>query len=153
MGGWVGNGEVAYAMGMAQWIVAAFIAQDFEVGSQVQWGKHVMHNIMHPAWQSVVDADNPNSGRLFADWTRSQHGNAAIADLWNLGPGRTDIPDSELPAYHPDTPDVTTNVSSIQNSDEYTTIDEDAWLQPFVERTTRTSQKSKYKDQWYNLFS
>ncbi|MDX1748323.1 MAG: hypothetical protein R3324_20500, partial [Halobacteriales archaeon] len=89
MGGWVGNGEVAYAMGMAQWIVAAFIAEDFEVGTEVDWGKHVMHDVMHPAWQSVSDADNPHSGRLFADWTRSQHGNAAIADLWNLGPART----------------------------------------------------------------
>ena len=151
MGGWVGNGEVAYAMGMAQWIVAAFIAEDFDVGTEVQWGKHVMHNVMHPNYQAVADADNPNSGRLFADWAQSPHGNAWICRNWNFGPGRTDIPDEELSAYHPDTPDVTTSLESIQASDEYTMLD--GILMDFNERTTRTEQKSKYKDMWYNTFN
>ena len=32
MGGWVGNAEVAYGMGLAQWIIARFTAQDFDLG-------------------------------------------------------------------------------------------------------------------------
>jgi hypothetical protein len=30
---------------------------------------------------------------------------------------------------------------------------EDSILMPFADRTTRSSEKSKYKDMWYNTFN
>ncbi len=150
MGGWVANGEVAYAMGMAQWIIARFIAPDFDLGENIAWGEHVMHNIMHPNWQVVKDASNPNSAKLFADWVLSPHGNAWIARDWYLGPARDDIADEDIstdPVWG-----ATTNLSAIRNADNMTMLDEEAILMDFNERSVRSSQKSKYKDMWYNIF-
>jgi ABC-type Fe3+ transport system substrate-binding protein len=150
MGGWVANGEVAYGMGLAQWIIARYVAPDFTLGEDVTWGQHIMHNVMHPSYQVVSEADNPNSARLWTDWILSKHGQAWLCSNWFTGPIRNDIPNSELsedPIWG-----VTTGLSSIQEADNMTMLG-DALLMDFDERTVSSDAKSKYKDQWYNTFN
>jgi ABC-type Fe3+ transport system substrate-binding protein len=149
MGGWVGNGEVAYGLGLAQWIVARFIAPDFELGETVTWNAHTNDNIMHPNHQVTKNADNPNSGKLFADWAQSPHGNAWIARNWFMAPGREDLDDENL-ATDPVWEEVV-RTSSIRDG-PVTAIGDSIWMD-FEERTVRSSQKSKYKDMWYNIFN
>jgi hypothetical protein len=150
MGGWIGNGEVAYGMGMAQWIIARFTAQDFDLGYEgapLWWSNRVTHNLQWPNWQVTDGAENPNSAKLFVDWTNSPHGQAHASNEWYLGPGRNDIPDEELredPVWG-----VSTNPRTIQENVPFV----ESIFMDFDDRTVRSDQKAKYKDMWYNIMT
>jgi ABC-type Fe3+ transport system substrate-binding protein len=149
MGEWIANGEVAYGMGMSTWIIARFFADEFDIGEDVTWGKHTNTPARTPNHQVTANADNPNSGRLFADWALSPHGNAWTARDWFIAPANTNIPEDEL-AVDPVWEEPVSE-KSIRDG-PITTIGDSIWMS-FEERTTRSQQKSKYKDMWYDIFS
>lgn len=146
MGEWVANGQVVWALGMAQWIMSQFILPDFST-DQIQYGDYIPTNIMWPNYQVAKDASNPNTARLFTDYWLSERGQLNLANTWTIIPARANIDPSKVPE------DPFWGVPTTQEviMEEVEAIDS-AWM-PFEKRTLRGAKKAKYKDMWYQIFN
>ncbi|MFB6312000.1 MAG: hypothetical protein ABEH64_12575 [Salinirussus sp.] len=146
MGGWVANGEVAYGMGLATWIMWGFVLPDFSK-DVVAWGDYHMTSIQMPSYGVVKDASNPNAAKLFKDWMLSETGQLNLANGWGIVPTRRGLAAEKLPTipfwgYE-------AKIETILEEGNYL----ESIFMEFNKRTTRSSQKAKYKDMWYNLFN
>jgi ABC-type Fe3+ transport system substrate-binding protein len=84
MGEWVARGEVQFGIGLAQFILDAFVAPDFSE-DEVAWGpaSDIISNIFLGGYQIAGQPDNPNAARVFYDWFHSPRGQIFFTNTWN----------------------------------------------------------------------
>ena len=143
MGDWVAQGEVQFGIGLAQFILDAYIAPEYSE-DQIQWeaAEDIISNIFLGGPQVVGEPDNPNAAKAFFDWFHSPTGQIFFANQWNIVTthdqvGEDDI-ESEFSGLGPLTHD---NISSQT---------EFVWGYDHLSKSG--TDKSDLKSQWYRLF-
>lgn len=85
MGEWVARGEVQFGIGLAQFILDAYIAPDFS-SDEIAWGpaSDIISNIFLGGYQVVGEPTNPNAAKVFFDWFHSPRGQIFFTNTWNM---------------------------------------------------------------------
>lgn len=146
MGEWVANGEVAYGVGLAHWILRKFILPNFSE-SELQWVTHINSNVQVPNYQITKEAENPNAAKLFLDYFASERGQLNLVQEWNAVSARANIDEDDV--THDEYLDSPLTFESLR---ENVDAPDPVWA-PFEERTLLQQEKSTYKDMWYDIFT
>lgn len=143
MGEWVASGEVQYGIGLAQFILDAYVRPDYGEDA-LMWepADDIISNIFLGGYNIVKEPDNPAAAKLFFDWYNSPSGQIFLANTWNLVASHDEVSASDVESEYADLgPLVHSNIS--ENT-------------PFVWGYDKLSksgaQKTEMKNLWYRQF-
>jgi iron(III) transport system substrate-binding protein len=97
MGEWVATGEVQYGIGLAQFILDAYVRPDYGE-EQLEWqpADDIISNIFLGGYNIVKEPTNPASAKVFFDWYNSPTGQIYLANEWNLVASHAEVSASDI---------------------------------------------------------
>ena len=143
MGEWVASGEVQYGIGLAQFILDAYVRPDYGQ-EQLKWepGADIISNIFLGGYNIVKEPTNPAAAKLFFDWYNSPRGQIFLANNWNIVASHDQVSASDVESEY-------ANLGPMIHSN----IDENT---PFVWGYDKLSksgvEKTEMKNLWYRQF-
>jgi ABC-type Fe3+ transport system substrate-binding protein len=103
MGEWVASGEVQYGIGLAQFILDAYVRPDYGEDT-LKWApaEDIISNIFLGGYNIVREPNNPAAAKVFFDWYNSPRGQVYLANNWNLVASHDQVSPSDVEAEYAD---------------------------------------------------